>query len=82
MQRLACKSCGVAACDPLEIKGDCATGEYSEDGLTRVEILAVDRDEKGYGIKFRSLGGDIVTGTEWRSWSAHDAGGYRLWSIT
>src|SRR5688572_20468788 len=80
LQRMACKSCGIAACEPLVIAGDCAVGEYYEDGATKVDILAVDRDVKGYGIRFRSKGGDIPEGHEWRSWTAHDYRG--LWRVT
>lgn len=79
MQRMACKSCGVASHNPLSITGNSATGTYYEDGKSGVTILAVDRDEKGWGLTMRSIGGDIPEGHEWRSWTAHGYGG--LWHI-
>lgn len=81
MQRTICKSCGLEPHEPLIITGDCATGTYHEDGDTQVEILSVDRDEAGFGITFRSLGGDIPAGEEWRSWSAHGVSPYLCWHV-
>lgn len=85
IQRPVCKSCGVAYHDPLTIRDDSKFGTYEEEGgKTRVEVLGVELDEKGVGVRLRAIKSlqsspmvnDIPSGEEWRSWVAHNAGAY------
>lgn len=93
LQRVQCKSCGESHCVPLAVP-DNTLGIYFEDGgSTKVKVLAVNADDKGYGFDLEAIESlrsspivkDIEPGETWSPWASHKSsaysGGGLLWQL-